>query len=267
MKRLLLILLCLLFVSIVSADTDTIEGMATSLTDTYEGVADTVTDTFEGQTVASGGSCDDCSGTIVLAVHFEDTSGNDIETGTPCGCSDGTDKTYSFVSSAAHSSAQYSDGAYSIIAEGENHTVEIDNTGIAAGVSSVGTFCVDYYKSTAGDSRIFTLPTLGRVTDGAGSDDNNLQIDYGSDNKVGTHTFADNTMTRICFSWDESQSPGSDKLAVQVEGNAWEEDTGETLTDPGLSTPLNIISGDWQYGRGYFDNIKIYSTYQAEDNQ
>ena len=56
MKKILLILFCLFIVSIAYADTDVIEGTATSTTDTYEGIADTVTDKFEGQTVAAGGA-------------------------------------------------------------------------------------------------------------------------------------------------------------------------------------------------------------------
>lgn len=220
------------------------------------------------QKFTSAGSCDDCSGTLVMAVHFEDTLGNDIETGTPCGCSDGSDTTYTFVSGAAHSSTQASDGTYSIVATGENHTVEIDNTGITATVSSIGTFCVDYYKSTAGNGRIATLGVNLRILDGASANDNYLQLDYGANDtsSLAEDTFADSTWTRICYAWDESQSAGNDVLSIQVEGNAWQEKTNMTLTDPGLSSPLNIISGDWQYGRGYFDNLKLYSTYQAEDN-
>ena len=246
MKKLILIFLCLFCIFVGRADTDTI---------------------VIGQPVTAAGGCDDCSGSLVLAIHFEDTSGNDIETGTPCGCSDGSDTTYSFVSSAAHSDVQASDGTYSILAAGENHTVEIDNTGIAAAVSSVGTFCVDHYKSVGGDARIATLGITLRLFDGGGADDNTIQVDYGANNKLGMATFADATWARICYAWDESQASTGDLLAVQVEGNAWEEKTGITLVDPSLSAPLNIISGDWQYGRGYFDNLKIYSTYQAEDNE
>ena len=251
----------LVFPLLVWATVDTWDGQ--TQIDTWDG--QTQIDTSDGVVHVAAGGCDDCSGTLVMAVHFEDNTGSDLETGTPCGCSDGSDKVYT-LASATHSSTQASDGTYSISASGENYTVTIDNTGIAAAVSSVGTYCVDYYRSAAGSARVFTLGTgvYGRVTDGAGADDNTIQIDYDPENAVGTDTFADATWTRICYSWDESQATTGDKISTKVGANAWEEKTGITLSDPGLGAPIYIVSGSWQDGRGYFDNIKIYSTYQAE---
>lgn len=249
-------------VQLAWSDIDTLEGLSIDTNSTIEGTSGL--DTIEGSGVSGGGGCDDCSGSLAMAIHFEDNSGSDLETGTPCGCTDGTDTTYSMTGGSSHSSTQASDGTYSALCDGEDDAVEIDSTGLAASISSVGTWCADYYRNSGGLAWAFEMPIHGRIYDGAGADDNYLYISYGTESFTGTDTFADATWTRICFSWDESQGAGADRLCTKVGANGWECSTNRTLTDPTLDATLYIAGGDWQYGRGYFDIVKLYSTYQAE---
>jgi hypothetical protein len=215
-----------------------------------------------------GGGCDDCSGTLILSVHFEDgLNPTDITDGTPCGCTDGTDTTVDLTGGAAiNSTAAYvSDGSYSADIRGEDDALEIDSTGLPSGLMTTGTYCADYYKSNAGNGYIFRMVAngpIGTVEDGAGSNDNTIRMSWGPNYKPSTAVFNDAEMVRICFSWDASQSDGSDRLAVKVGANSWESIETLTLTVQAMPAVIFIGNADWQYGRGYLDNIKIYSDYQ-----
>jgi hypothetical protein len=221
---------------------------------------------------AAGGSCDDCSGNLVIAIHFEDNADPthiDDPTDDPCGCTDGTDDYADFIGGSGISSCPTfcSDGSHGMHSLTENDRLELDATGIAAGVSSVGTWCADYYYPASSESgRAFDIGPFGAIVGGVGADDTTLRMYMGSDFYSGTDTISDATWTRICFAWDESQGAGLDCLATQVEGNAWEASCTETLTDPTLSDPLSIVGDNGQYGRGYLDHVDLYAIYQAEDN-
>lgn len=67
------------------------------------------------QSVVGGDSgCDDCSGTLKFAWHMEDNDSTpDVTLGNPCGCSDG-DTIGAETGSPVFSSAQKSDGTYSL---------------------------------------------------------------------------------------------------------------------------------------------------------
>jgi len=215
---------------------------------------------------SGGGGCDDCSGTLILSVHFEDGSDpSTITTGTPCGCTDGTDTTADLAGGATITSDYKSDGIYGANIVGENYTVDISSEGIT-GILSTGTYCADYYKSAAGNGYIFRLSSgsvlRGEVIDGAGANDNTIRISIGSEYKTSTDTFNDAEFCRICFAWDTTQAGTTDKLAVKVGAGSWSEKTGVSLTDGTILDPLKIAGGTWQHGRGYIDNIKIYSDYQ-----
>lgn len=211
--------------------------------------------------VAAGG-CDDCSGTLVFSTHFEND--NDITVGTPCGCSDGT-TAQALTGGSTYSSTYASDGTYSCKAEGENDVAAIDTT-VGGGIDVVetGTYCADAYFTGTAEARTFTIAATvyGRIIYDAGG--STLRINYSTEDFRGTDTFSNSTWTRVCFSWDASQAGGADKLGVRVGTNAWEEKT-TTISPPANPGTYYIVSGSWQYGRGYYDNIKIYSDYKHNE--
>jgi len=77
---------------------------------------------YAGVPILGGGvaveeGCDDCSGTLIWASHFEGTGNSgqtfDITTNSPCGCSDNASKLITYFSAAANSNDFASDGSYS----------------------------------------------------------------------------------------------------------------------------------------------------------
>jgi len=71
-------------------------------------------------------ACDDCSGTLIWASHFEGTGNSstpfNITTNSPCGCSDNASKLITYYSNTANSNAQSSDGSYSFYRPGTGVT-------------------------------------------------------------------------------------------------------------------------------------------------
>ncbi len=233
------------------------------------GITDKLKQVIARKNVAAGDGGDDCSGALVMSIHFEDNS-DPTSIADSGGCTDGSDDSVDLVGTwvisttvGTHDGSTYT--AYSGTGEQATHLM-VDATGIAAGVSSIGTICMDYYKSLANEGYIFNIGPIGTVLDGGGANDNSIRVNYAANNQATSATFADDTWVRLCFSWDESQTGTDDNLSVQVEGNAWETKTSITLADMGLDDPMNMGGDAWNYTRGYVDNIKLYSTYQAEDN-
>lgn len=234
-----------------------------AVTDTSHTVSNQLPDVevaLSGTGVAGGSAC---TNGLALWLNFED--GTNPSTAT---CTTGTDTTASLTGgSSINSTGTYvSSGTYSVNAVGEDDAVEIDSAGLAAGLATTGTWCGDYYHSATGSGYAYTLNSLiaGRFTDGAGANDTVLLTVYGTDSYTGTTTVADSTMTRICYSWDATQAAGADRLCNKVGSNSWQCKTNATLTDQTLATTMFIVNGNFQFGRGYVDNIKLYSTYQAE---
>ncbi len=221
-----------------------------------------------GVTMIGGGTpaevtCDSCSGALVASFHFEDSTNHNLTVGTPCGCSDDANKIYSLTGGSTYDTTYKSDGARGVNAQGEDDAVEYAQTTID--VTAVGTWCGDVYFTGTADGRVFTVATTitGTFVYGAGNT-NVLKTTNGASTYQGTTTYASNTWTRVCFSWDTTQAAGSDKLANKVGANAWQANATLTLTQQTNIATWFVVSGNFQYGRGYFDNVKVYSTYQAE---
>ncbi len=207
-------------------------------------------------------TCDSCTGALVASFHFEDSTNHNLTVGAPCGCSDDANKTYSLTGGSTYNTTYKTDGARGVNAQGEDDAVEYAQTTID--VTAVGTWCGDvYFTATSLTGRAFTIGVVGTLVYGAG-DTNILQTVCGGSNYSGTTTFANNTWTRVCFSWDTSQAAGSDKLSNKVGASAWQAQTDFTLTQQANPATWFVVSGNFQFGRAYFDNIKIYNTYQAE---
>ena len=222
-----------------------------------------------GGTPSAGGGCDDCSGNLAVAVHFEDGSDpTDIDDPgvSPCGCTDGSDDTADLSGGAViNSNGSYvSDGSYSGQFTTYADALEIDNTGLDGALDTTGTWCADIWMTVQDTWYIFDIgASSGRVYNGAGANDNYLRAIYTGDSFTGTDTFADSTQTRICFSWDMSPADNSECLATKVGSNSWEEDCTLNGTESStLGSPVFLVGNADQ--RGYVDNLKLYSTYQAE---
>lgn len=112
----------------------------------YANIVDMHKSVIARERIASGGSCDDCSGSLILSNHFEST---DIESGTPCGCADGSDTTMAATGSPALSTTWKSDGTYSGHFNADTEYYQLDNT-----------ISHDDIKITW-DMRVISLPTTG----------------------------------------------------------------------------------------------------------
>ena len=108
-------------------------------------------------TYPAGGSCDDCSGTRVISSHFEDNSGHDIETGTPCGCTDGTDTTFS----GGTYNAESSDGSYSLQSTDTERTIDMANVST---LEEEGTITFDIYLTENATANPATIVNLENTT-------------------------------------------------------------------------------------------------------
>jgi len=226
-----------------------------------------------GVPVAAAG--DDCSGALVVSIHFEDNTDptNIVDSG---GCNDGTATTADLIASASIQSGGVGthDGSTYFMDVGTQETssvrLALASAGMAAGVSVTGTYCMDYYKSDDGAGQVFQLGSTGvingRITDNG--TDYSLVLSYDDVIMNGdAATQADSNWARICFSWDLSPAGGSQCLATQIEGNAWAEECNKTMSDVGLNATMDMASSSWHYARGNIDNLKLYSTYKAEDNE
>jgi hypothetical protein len=223
---------------------------------------DDVVTSLTGVGVSTG---DVCTGALVASFHFEDTATHNTTLGDPAGCvASGLTATYSLTGGSTYSNVTFSDGANGVNAQGEDDAVEWTHGG--ADLTEVGTWCGDvYYTGTANGTlstiNITTTAIRGVVNyNAAGS---TVQATYGGSNKISTATFPNATWTRLCYSWDESQTGATDLLAVKVGANAWEESIGMTLVDVAQDAIIDPVGGHtFQYGRGFYDNIKIYSDYK-----
>ena len=98
-------------------------------------------------------SCDDCSGTLIWASHFEGTGNSgqtfDITTNSPCGCSDDASKLITYLSAAANSNDFASDGSYSFKQATDADYATSPLTGASVNVMSIQ---FDLYFITWDDS-------------------------------------------------------------------------------------------------------------------
>ena len=206
---------------------------------------------------------DSCTGTLLFSAHFENN--DDVTVGTPTGCTVSPTKTIT-KTNATYSTTQKSDGSYSLSANGENYQATASVTNMGALLKTTGTHCVDFYGVRTAASRSFTfsngtLSISATVLYDAGG--NTIKITYSDCYKTSASTFENGVWTRICYSWDASPANGSEKLAVKVGANAWEEITTYNMNDlVDDLTSMYIISGSAQSGGGYYDNLKIYSDYK-----
>ena len=211
-----------------------------------------------GVVIAGSGSGDVCTGTQLFAAHFENN--DDVTAGTPSGCSVG-DTTLTRVG-VTYSTTQKSDGEYSSYATAENSSVSIDSLGMD--VSIAGTWCGDIYYTATAPRRTFTISAsgaYGQIVYSVGG--NTARTVYGSESLTSTDMFVNDTLTRVCHSWDASAAGGADKLAVKVGTNGWLETTNRTLTSLESNPSIYYItSGPYQYYPGYIDNVKLYSDYK-----
>jgi hypothetical protein len=82
-----------------------------------------------GRPAASSSSCDDCSGTLTFAAHFENS--DDVTSGTPCGCSDDDevgDRTQS-AHTPTYVSTPKKDGSYALDTHYGNTYIHFDDNG------------------------------------------------------------------------------------------------------------------------------------------
>lgn len=233
----------------------------------YTGHLTVKSDQFAASTAALSGTgvadaeASACVGGLEMLVEFTDGANPSTVT-----CTTGSDTTVALTGGAAIStSTTYCASQPCVNVAGEDDGAEIDSTGLPAGMATTGTWCGDYYHSSTSSGYAYSIgASIGRFTDGAGADDTVLLTVYGAESYAGTTTFSDNTITRVCYSWDSTQSAGADRLCNKVGANAWQCATNKTLTDGSLAATLFIAGQNLQFGRGYTDNIKLYSTYQAE---
>lgn len=218
-----------------------------------------------GSVVSAAGG-DTCTGTKLFAAHFENN--DDVTQGTPAGCVvSGGDNTLTRTNTV-YSATQYTDGAYSIYANGDNHNAQITPTNMT-GLETTGTYCVNsYHTRETGTSRVFSFTdgsttVLGLITYNAGG--NTITTNHSGNTVTSTATFSNSSWTRLCFSWDSSPGDGAEKIAVKVGASAWKELTDRNLTEIGTLTTMYIIGGFWQFNVGYYDQLKIYNTYKATE--
>jgi len=204
-----------------------------------------------------GATGDSCTGALLFAAHMEND--DDVTAGSPTGCSVG-DTTIA-KTGATYSSTQASDGTYSAYSTAENSSLVIASTNMD--VSLVGTWCADVYYTNTVLRRVFTISAtgpMGAIVYSAGA--NTMRSSYASENYTGSDTFPNDAWTRVCATWDATQSAGSDKLGTKVGANAWQTQTNRTLTSLGSNPATYYIGGAaFLYWPGYVDNIKLYSDY------
>lgn len=214
---------------------------------------------FIGAVASGGASVDTCTGSKLFAAHFENS--DNVTVGGGCSVGDTTITKLGIT----YSAAKKSDGEYSTYSTVEDSSGVIDSTNM--NISITGTWCGDIsYQQTIG-RRVFTISSsgpYGYIVYNSGG--NTIRANYGTENHTSSATFQNDTWTRVCTSWDASQSDGADKLAVKVGANQWESSTIKTLASLG-SNPATyyIVGGSFQYYPGYIDNVKIYSDYAHEE--
>jgi hypothetical protein len=234
-----------------------------------------------GQGVASGGSCDDCSGSTTFSWHMEDLN---VATGTPCGCSDG-DEDGTANGGATLSDAQKYDGSKSLLS-GNDDYISFASTNILTmageGTVSFYVYVADWTANTGfteywgakydADNMISCYSQY----DGSNTDFT-FRIEGSNDNLLRTVLDADTsgisaTWIRIMCSWDVNDDAVDsawfwvdlDADGVVDEGEYAVTTTGTVGNMTGAST-FNIGDSDC-YADGddvsYIDNFYITNSYQ-----
>lgn len=222
-----------------------------------------------GQTVVSGITCDDCSGDLSLAIHFENDT--DIEVGTPCGCSDGS--TTLTLSNAVFSAAQKSDGTYSLYcANAEDYaTVPVSNYDIIS--DAAGTITFDLYIVTWTDDAHILLVFDngdGLTTDYLSVDMislDELRLRYeGGNQRVSATTTDWNLSTGQWYSITVKWTQSAVNPNLSIASSAGTTATSDTdLDDIGVANEWEIIYmgiQNVQNAEYYLDNIKVYNSWQ-----
>jgi len=209
----------------------------------------------------AGGGCDDCSGDLKFAWHFENET--NVTTGTPCGCSDG-DATPAKEGSPAITPDQKSDGTNSMHVDNtsENYTftptnlVDIDNVKITFDLyivsmpTSGDNAIFQAYDAGPDDTLVITLTTtlLYAVSKGSGTSDN-----------VGITPTATGEWLHIEYQ-KKVGVDGSDHYLTDGTASDQDDDDPVAITDVptvfmiGSGGILGYDDGDGVY---YVDNFKI----------
>lgn len=212
-------------------------------------------------------TCDDCSGDLSFAFHFENS--DTVTDGSPCGCSDGD--TVGVRNDSAVYDTIKSDGAYSLDAADRWKYIHFDNDLVGAEeivAEAAGTIIFDVYFESTTAAKILHI---GEDT-GGNSDTLYVLLDAGVDIVVwyfGNGTSVDvkstgsaisqSTWHTITIKW---QAAGDPNLYVDVDG-------GSSDTD---NTDLTALEDKWEWirfgetganeGDLHIDNVKIYKTYE-----
>lgn len=211
-----------------------------------------------GQAVSAGGGCDDCSGALVLGAHFENNA--DIEEGTPCGCSDDTDKTWD----GGSYNAESSDGSYSLVSTNSTTFYNIDLTN-ATTLEDEGTATFDLYLT---ENAGWNWPVVLKLHNGADmievaiTDSNDLRLrhardGWGEGNVDRDANLSLSTWYSVEVQWNVSGDPNT--LSINVDGGTATTDSdtiygswGTNITDVGVAA-----GGDPDDVTFYLDNLQI----------
>lgn len=217
--------------------------------------------TFSGCGSGAGLSgCDSCSGALILTSHFENT--DNIETGTPCGCSTNADKTWA-LTGATYSDAQKSDGTYSLYIAGSTQNAIIT----ADPNKSAGTITFDIYVAAwrnVGDILVIAVDADNYIafytytTSGVG------RLDYQGNNVskvINVTGLTENAWHTITLKWSTT-AVGGKYLYAQVDAETAV--TGaEALTEiVGTPTTVKFGYGAITPATYYIDNVKLYNAWQ-----
>lgn len=229
-----------------------------------------------------GAGCDECTGGLVFAWHFEN---NDVTLANPCGCSILGDTVAGAGSGSPSLSTAgwYSDGSYAghYDATGEHHVFDITQNGVALG--SEGRIEVDFSIDTWADNAL--LVELNPTSDGDSFmgvrlDGSESYVDVSAYWLVNSSTsritaqsnYSGSNGLRAIMRWKVSNSNQDLKI------DSWELDdstpvrqiVGGTQATAGPSEEINAMPatidqlqiGD-TYGRGaltHIDRVYIYTT-------
>lgn len=178
-------------------------------------------------TFGEGGSCDDCSGSVILTYHAENSL--DTTSGTPCGCAD-NDEVATQSGSWTFSGTAY-DGSYAMSFANNGESADFDE--VIGTTVETGSICVRVRATWSGftdSTEIFSAYIDAQNVIhvyGYGYDTGTVDFYFkyeGQDDleqrNIANVPMTDDTWLAICASWDTDESAGSDTMWFWVDGDA-----------------------------------------------
>lgn len=218
-----------------------------------------------------GIQCDDCSGDLSFACHWEGSDASDrldIETGNPCGCSDG-DTTGTIEGTATTSNSQKSDGSYSVHIPTCSDEIQYDITSEDIAQDNAGTITFDIYiVSWVDDARLCTVWVDNDETNAIyimmrSSDEIRLRY-VGNNNAQAAVTNGANLSLNTWYSVTAKWRHGATDPSLYIDVNSVSASNNNDLV-AFSSSPNQLSIGDTQTTGApeyYIDNFKVYKTWQ-----